>query len=349
MLIQTKSKPSSICHPQRMWQALDRLKKAVTGTPVLRYYDAQEELTIQCDASPSGLGAALMQKGQPVAYASRALTPVEARYAQIEKELLAIVFGCEHFKAYTYGRDLVHIETDHQPLESIVRKPLHKAPSRLQRMLLRLQKFCLNVKYKKGKEMVLADTLSRAPLTSVNQCDLSQELEEMDQTVSLALAQIQRIQDVAAEDPIMSMLRDTVRKGWPATKSGIAESLYPYFDVRDELTLQDNLIFKGQQLVIPAAMRREMMSRAHASHIGIEGCIRRARETMYWPRMSSELKEFISKCDVCMAYRNTPTKEPISQHGFAARPWSKLGTDLCDHEGRILLVVSNYYSNFIEV
>ncbi len=65
--------------------------------------------------------------------------------------------------------------------------------------------------------------------------------------------------------------------------------------------------------------------------------------------MSSELKEFISKCDVCMAYRNTPTKEPISQHGFAAQPWSKLGTDLCDHEGRILLVVSDYYSNFIEV
>ncbi len=76
-----------------------------------------------------------MQKGQPVAYASRALTPVEAHYAQIEKELLAIVFGCEHFEAYTYGRDLVHIETDHQPLESIVRKPLHKTPSPLQRML----------------------------------------------------------------------------------------------------------------------------------------------------------------------------------------------------------------------
>ncbi len=271
------------CWETLQQQALDRLKKAVAGTPVLRYYDAQEELTIQCDASPSGLGAALMQKGQPVAYASRAVTPVEARYAQIEKELLAIVFGCEHFEAYTYGRDLVHIETDHQPLESIVRKPLHKAPSRLQRMLLRLQKFCLNVKYKKGKEMVLADTLSRAPLTSVNQCDRSQELEEMDQTVSLALptAKIQWIQDVAAEDPIMSMLRDTARKGWPSTKSGIAESLYPYFDVRDELTLQDSLIFKGQQLEIPAAMRREMMSRAHASHIGIEGYIRRARETMY--------------------------------------------------------------------
>ena len=83
-------------------QALENLKKAVSSTPVLRYYNLQEEVTLQCDASQSGLGATLMQNGQPVAYASRALTPTETRYAQIEKELLAIVFGCEHFEAYTY-------------------------------------------------------------------------------------------------------------------------------------------------------------------------------------------------------------------------------------------------------
>ena len=65
----------------------------------------------------------------------------------------------------------------------------------------------------------------------------------------------------------MTALRDTVRKGWPALKFGLSECLYPYFDIRDELTIQDNLIFKGQQLVIPAAMRREMMSLTHASHM----------------------------------------------------------------------------------
>ena len=116
-------------------QAFTNLKKAVSSTPVLRYYNLDEAVTLQCDASQSGLGAALLQNGQPIAYASRALTPIETRYAQIEKELLAIVFGCEHFKAYTYGRDVVQVETDHQPLESIVKKPLHCAPSRLQHML----------------------------------------------------------------------------------------------------------------------------------------------------------------------------------------------------------------------
>ena len=149
-------------------QAFENPKKAVSSTPVLHYYNLDEDVTLQCDASQSGLGAALLQKGQPVAYASRALTPTEVRYAQIEKELLAIVFGCEHFEAYTYGRDIVQVETDHQPLEAIMRKPLHSAPSRLQRMLLRLQKFSLKIRYKKGKEMFLADTLSRAHLTEVH-------------------------------------------------------------------------------------------------------------------------------------------------------------------------------------
>ena len=83
---------------------------------MLRYYNLDEEVTLQCDASQTGLGAALLQKGQPVAYASRALTPAETRYAQIEKELLSIVFACDRFHTYVYGRKEVNIETDHKPL-----------------------------------------------------------------------------------------------------------------------------------------------------------------------------------------------------------------------------------------
>ena len=70
--------------------------------------------------------------------------------------------------------------------------------------------------------------------------------------------------------------------------------------------------------MVPAAMRKEMMALAHASHIGIEGCIRRAREMMFWPRMSSELKGYVSKCDVCLAHRSTQEKEPIVQHEFSS-------------------------------
>lgn len=78
-----------------------------------------------------------MQDGHPVAYASRSLTPTEVQYAQIEKEVLAIVFGMEKFETYLYGRKEL-VESDHKPLEAIFKKSLPNAPKRLQRMLLRL-------------------------------------------------------------------------------------------------------------------------------------------------------------------------------------------------------------------
>ena len=136
------------------------LKKAVTEAPILEYYSLDKEVTIQCDASQSGLGAALLQNGHPIAFASRALTPTECKYAQIEKEMLAILYACERFDAYIYGRDIVTVESDHKPLESIFQKNLCLAPKRLQRMILRIQNYNLYVVYTKGSALYLADTLS---------------------------------------------------------------------------------------------------------------------------------------------------------------------------------------------
>ena len=121
---------------------LSQLKEAVSCscTLVLHYYNLSDKVTLQCDASKSGQVAALLQNGQPVAYTSRALTPAETRYAQIEKELLAIVFVCKKFDTYIYGRDVVSVETDHKQLEVIVCKALNSAPQCLQRMLLHLQR-----------------------------------------------------------------------------------------------------------------------------------------------------------------------------------------------------------------
>ncbi|CAH1232986.1 RTL1 [Branchiostoma lanceolatum] len=141
-------------------RALGKVKKLVAEATTLTYYDPDKEVTLQVDASKYGLGAVLMQEGKPVAFASKSLNNTEVNYAQIEKELYAIVFGCERFHQYIYGRK-VHVESDHKPLESIMKKPLSTAPARLQRMLLRLQKYDLEVKHKPGKEIPVADALSR--------------------------------------------------------------------------------------------------------------------------------------------------------------------------------------------
>ena len=336
-------------HPQQ--EALEALKKAASSTPVLRYYNLKEKVTLQCDASQSGLGAVLMQNGQPVGYTSRALTLTESRYAQIEKELLAIVFACDHFEAYVYGREEVHIETDHKPLESIMKKPLNNAPTRLQRMLLKLQRYNLVVTYKKGTTIVLADTLSRAHLSCVNVCEFSSNLESVDHTALLAVSEnrLQQIRHASANDSVLTALQQTIQHGWPNDKKKVPTNIRAYYDYRDELIVQDQLVFKGEKLVIPAAMRREMMSIAHSSHIGIEGCIRRVRDTLYWPQMSKDLKEYISKCDICLSNQSLPGRELILQHDIIEHPWAKIGVDLCELNGRTLLVVCDYYSNFIEI
>ena len=132
------------------------VKKIITEAPSPKFYKPTNEVIIQCDASQYQntdyrLGASLMQNGDPIAYASRSLTNTESNYAQIEKEHLAIVFGAERFENYLYGRKFT-VESDHKPLEAIMKKSVLSAPKRLQRVIL----------HQKGSEMFLADFLSRS-------------------------------------------------------------------------------------------------------------------------------------------------------------------------------------------
>ncbi|KAL9986304.1 hypothetical protein ACROYT_G000436, partial [Oculina patagonica] len=125
---------------ERQEKAFRAIKEKLTSDATLQYYDVETPLTVSVDASSYGLGACLLQEGRPVCYASRSLNSAEKNYAQIEKELLAIVYGCTKFHQYVYGKK-VKVQTDHKPLEALFKKPLFQTPQRLQRMMLRLQQF----------------------------------------------------------------------------------------------------------------------------------------------------------------------------------------------------------------
>lgn len=95
-------------------------------------------MCLSVDASSKGMGTVLLQKDRPVAYASKTLTSRQQNYSQIEKEMLAIVYSCEHFHQYLYGQREVIVESDHKSLEAMLKKSIHEAPLKLQRMILRL-------------------------------------------------------------------------------------------------------------------------------------------------------------------------------------------------------------------
>ena len=177
----------------------------VVKHPVLKFYNVAEEVTLQTDASEKGLGAVLIQNGQPVAFASRTLSKTEQRYATIEKECLAIVFGYERFYQYLARCDKIHVETDHKPLESIFKKSLLSAPSRLQRMLLRLQRYNLNVSYKPGSQMLLVDHLSRAA---------QQENCELDDPFQVFTMEVQDISPMQALRITPETLHQTTTMHW---------------------------------------------------------------------------------------------------------------------------------------
>ena len=140
-------------------EAFDAVKQMVCKDTTLRYFDSRKPIVIQVDASQKGLGAALLQDGRPIAFTSKALTPMEQRYANIEREMLACVFGAEQFHTYVFGRSFT-IESDHKPFEQINLKNLADTPARLQRMLLHLQNYNMKITYCPGREMLVADTLS---------------------------------------------------------------------------------------------------------------------------------------------------------------------------------------------
>ena len=125
----------------------------------LAYFDCTKPVVIQIDASEYGLGAALLQDGRPIAFASKTLTDIETRYANIEHECLSVCFGLEKFHTYVYGQHIT-VQNNHKPLEMIQKKPIHAAPPCLQCMLLCLQKYDYTIVYRPGKEMALADCLS---------------------------------------------------------------------------------------------------------------------------------------------------------------------------------------------
>lgn len=230
-------------------KAFEELKKLLTQAPVLAYFDPAKQLSIQCDASGEGLGAALLQDGQPLAYASRSLSDTETRYATIEKEMLAVVYAPEKWHQFTYGRHVI-VFSDHQPLASITRKPLDKAPRRLQGMLVRALNYDIEVKYQRGKEMYLADTLSRAYLPRANH-EGQEEFETINAVNYVAMTEkkIQEVRRHTNEDPVLQLVKAIIQQGWPEDKSTLSPVVTPYFSFRDELSVADGLIFRGERLV----------------------------------------------------------------------------------------------------
>lgn len=333
--------------------AFERLKEAVTGAGVLALYDPARPVVLSVDASRDALGAVLLQGGRPVEYASRTLTDAQRRYAQVEKEMLAIVFACERFHQYVYGQKGVVVESDHKPLESIFKKPLMSVPARLQRMLMRVQGYDLIVTYVPGKFMYIADMLSRAALPELYSDEVHNnvvyQVKMVVENIPISNDKLTLIKKETKRDPELHIILSYINSGWPDHKYNVSNEAKFYWSIKDQLFVVDEVIFKENLVLVPINLRQDMLRIIHEGHLGIDRCKRRARQVMFWPSMSRDIELYVKRCHTCQEHSNAPSKEPMLPIEIPELPWNKIGSDIFEFKKQYYLIMVDYYSNFVEV
>ena len=210
-------------------QAFEDIKALISSAPLLKYFNPDLPVEIQTDASSSGLGVCLMQGGQPIQYASRTLTETEKRYSQIEKQMLSVVFGLTRFHTYTYGRK-VTVYNDHKPLAVLLKRPVGENPIRLQRMLCRIMGYDLDFKYIKGKDLLIADALSRSHTTNHTCSQSEEEIETIglviqDQSVT---SHLKEIEEATAKDNVLQSVIHLIPENWFISKRRLPTEVFPF-------------------------------------------------------------------------------------------------------------------------
>ena len=267
------------CGPQEV--AFQAVKDELTKPPVLALYDPKALTKVSADASSYGLGAVLLQKLQegwrPVAFASRSMSEVEQRYAQIEKEALACTWATEKFADYLIGMNFT-VETDHKPLIPLLStKQLSSLPPRVLRFRLRMDRFDFNINHVPGKHLCTADTLSRSPVA--NSVAFEKEIESFVEAVVTTLPAsnkcLQVYHDAQTNDPVCSTLKKYCLEEWPA-KSKLPPELRPYWNIKSELSVGDNLLLRSCRIVVPKPLQKETIDKIHLGHLGRQKCQLRA-------------------------------------------------------------------------
>lgn len=324
------------------------LLSCISDVPVLSIFDPDVPIENQTDSSKDGLGSVLLQGGRPVAYAPRTLTKCEQKWAQIEKELLAIVFACARFHYFLYGRDFV-VQSDHKPLESLIKRDIDDVTPRLQRMFLQLLKYPgLEIRYTPGREMHVADCLSRAPLMDSSEFDpdLSMVIHSVTRRVCMSEENYRRYVQALNGDVRYGRLIKYVTSGWPSYHQldDLGQLFHRY---KDELHFENNLLLRNHRLVVPGELQSQVAKWIHAPHFGIEKTLASARSRFFWPGMSRDLTEVVRQCIVCEKFTRANQKEPLVQDSTPEYPFQRISVDLYEYAGHDFVAVIDAYSGFL--
>ena len=337
--------------------AFETLKKALINVPSLAYFSNDRQTELVVDASPIGLGAILCQIGERkvfiIAFASKALSATEQRYSQLEREALAIIWGCEHFQLYLLGSSFV-VWTDHKPLVSLFNNPAAKLSLRLERWMLRKQAFDMKVVYLPG-EWNAADYLSRHPVSKEKNAKLTLAGERYVNFITsgvieavkapIPFSERQISEETKKDDELQQVIEALDSGKWYKLKQKL-QCVYSHISTELSLT-SSGILMRGQRVCVPKSLQEEIVKLAHEGHQGITRTKQLLRMYVWFPGMDKLAEMTVQQCIPCQVATKSKKRAPLQMTKLPERPWQKVSADFYTFPtAKELLVLIDNYSRF---
>ena len=212
------------------------------------------------------------------------------------------------FHHFLYGCHFT-LETDQKPLEEILSKILNQATPRLQHILIRTLPYNFTVRYIPGPRNLLAGCLSRLGDTIKDTIKLLKlHVYQISHQLPARSDRLHELQQATQADDKLALLQHTIMSGWHSTIKEIPQVLHPYWTFHEKLTIEDDLILKGTQIVIPRKQWKTILNQIHDSHLGLQKCKLHAMQSVYWPGINDQIKQLVLNCQLCLKYCRSKKK-----------------------------------------
>ncbi|KAK9702657.1 Integrase zinc binding domain [Popillia japonica] len=149
-------------------------------------------------------------------------------------------------------------------------------------------------------------------------------------------------------DEVLSQVKNFCINGWPANKNKIPDNIKHYCKLRNDLNLTEDLLLLNEKVIVPQSLRQDMLKLIYEGYNGIEKSKARARQVLYWPKMSQEIENHVKACKTCEKFSKQNTKEEMLPYQTPQRPWERVGADIFTYGNQSYLVVYDAYSNWLE-
>ena len=290
---------------------------------------------------------------------SRFNNDAESRYAPVEGEALALVYGLESCRMFVLGCPDLLVTVDHMPLVKIFSDQALENISnpRLLNLKEKSLMYRFKIKHRPGKLNLAPDCASRYPagLPPRN------PTRTIDNAVKAAFASMyagdsklkaitwERIVAAAATDEECRTLAAVIQKGFPDSRNELPPTARVFWPMRENLYCLEGVVINESRILIPRQLRAEVLEALHSAHQGVNGMLANAKQRLFWPGLGASVRQTRSQCRICNTIAPSQPKEPLMPSADPEFPFQLVAVDFADIQGRHYLVYADRYTGWVEI